>query len=422
MSRNLLSKLDIDVLVQLALVGPGDASDWRPLTDDPDRLGSMLWSRNYEMAAHPDVDGPLMDYTFALLPITVTAAEGLRQCECYAYQAEAEDPDWMGSGVGSFLQRLTNELISALPGVREAPWGWDARAIEERSDRPRPRLASDQDEPPEDPGITAWSERWAGIGMPLTRADPRLDPSVVPDPRDLLAGGYFRPRGHGDAPVWVTLLATTAAAEAYFAARVQDRQRMRHLDVHVYRWGTTVAVTQLSPDREARFIAGVDQRVARLGDPDQHWWSLGPPLYELHADVVATQVRLDPATAGTFQDSRAIYARTPEELDALVAMLGDTALRERVASVDTRKQTVLLMRGVAEIESVESVVIEQEVFDHGLGPKLEHAMYLHTRGATSAIATLLVMDSLTRTPAAAVIEDPAMRTGIIGDSARPRPD
>lgn len=57
MSRFQMSKLDIDVLVQLALVGPGDATNWNPLTDDPDRLGTLLWSHNTRWQQIPPMTG-----------------------------------------------------------------------------------------------------------------------------------------------------------------------------------------------------------------------------------------------------------------------------------------------------------------------------------------------------------------------------
>lgn len=422
MSRFLMTKLDIDVLVQLALVGPSEATEWKPLTDDPDRLGTGLASRNYEAAADPEIDGPLPSYTFAPLPITITATEGLRHIQCYHYQTATDEPSWTWGGVGAFLQRLGAALVDALPGMDDAPWGWDARALEARADRPRPRLESDEDEALEDPRITAWSSQWTSIGLPLTRMDPQqAQYSAVPDPRDLLASGYYRPRGQtGFAPVTVTLLDTASAAEDYFIDRVRDRQRARHLDTHVYRWDSTVAVTSFSPDHEAHFIPAVDQSVAELGDPDQHWWSFAPPLRRLEAEVVATHVRLNPATAGTHSDSRALYARTPKELAALAALLEDAGLQEQVASINTRKQTVVLMRGVCEIAAVNTVEIEQEVFEVSGRATLEHSMYIATEGATSAVATLLVMDRLTQTPASAIIRDPALSLAMIGDTARTR--
>lgn len=41
MSRILLNKIDIDVLVQLALLGPGDVDRWKAPTD-PDHTGATV--------------------------------------------------------------------------------------------------------------------------------------------------------------------------------------------------------------------------------------------------------------------------------------------------------------------------------------------------------------------------------------------
>lgn len=423
MSRSVMSKMDIDVLVQLALIGPVEATDWKPLTNDPDQLGTLLWTRNFEVAGHPDEDGPLMNYSFAPLPITVTSVEGLAQCDYYRYQTMEENTDWKRGGVGGFLRRLQTALTNALPGIDAAPLGWDARALAERSDRSRPHFESDELNSPEDPRIPGWLKRWTTVGLPLVRTDtPRQPTYYNPDPRDLLASGFYRPAGQtGSAPVFVTLLTDVPAAEAYFVDSVRVRQRARHYDAHVYRWGAVVAVTAFSLDHEAHFIPAVDQCIAKLGEPDEHWWSLAPPVRELDAEVLATKVRLQTGTAGAHSESRALYARTPTELAVLVEMIEDDVLREQVASISTLEHTVLMLRGICEITAVKSVVIEQETVEVGARePRLEHAMYLHTEGATAAIATLLVMDRLKQTPAMVILRDPDLNSNMISQTPQKR--
>jgi hypothetical protein len=259
-------------------------------------------------------------------------------------------------------------------------------------------------------------EEWEAAGMPLTRME--LTPDVrrmVPDPRDLLAYAYYRPRRYGGfAPVMVACCAGEAAAEACFTYQLRSQQTSRWLDVRVYRLGTTVAVTTFMPAQDADLIPVVAERIARLGPPDRHWWSLAPPVREMGAEVLSSRVRLTISKAGAHSDARAIFARTPKQREVLLELLDDAEVRDLVAGVDARK-TVLLLRGVFEVGSVDSVKIEEELMDNGLGESLEHALYIKTKGASMATGTLLVMDRLTRTPARATLLDHYVNQAMIGD-------
>lgn len=414
MSRILLSKMDIDVLVQLAYLGPGDAVTWQPLTEDPDRAGSLLWERNYESAADPELDGSVPDYRFEPLPVTVTAVEGVKHCEFYRYQTE-NDGDWTREGVGKLLRTLRAKLISAMPEHRAAPWGWGPRELEERAERPRPMLPG----PPQasDSRITRWLEEWKAVGLPLTRVELTAElRKMVPDPRDLLAYGYHRPGSYsGFAPLTVALCTNEDAADDCFTGQIRTNQTSRRLDVHIYRLGTTVAVSKFMPAQDADLIPVVAERIARLGSPERHWWSLAPPLRQMGAKVLSSRVRLSPSKAGAHSDARAIFARTPKQREVLIELLDDPEVRDLVAGVDTRKKTVLLLRGVSEVGSVESVKVEEELIDNGLGESLEHAMYIKTMGASMAIGTLIVMDRLARTPARTTLLDHYVSRAMIGD-------
>jgi hypothetical protein len=409
-----LSRMDIDVLVQLAYLGPGDAESWQPLTDDPDRTGALLWSRNYEVAADLEIDGTVPEYRFEPLPVTITAVEGVKHCEFYRYQTE-NDGDWTRDGVGKLLRTLRAKLISAMPEHRSAPWGWGPKELEERMERPRPVIPG----PPEeaDPRVARWLQDWKAAGLPLTQLELTADlRKMVPDPRELLAYGYYRPGRYGGfAPVLVTLCATEEAAETCFTSQLRRNQTSRWLDVHVYRLGTTIAVSTFMPAQDAELIPVVAERIARLGPPDRHWWSLAPPVREMQAQVLSSRVRLSASKAGAHSDARAIYARTPKQREVLLELLADPEVRELVAGVDTRKKTLLLLRGVSEVRSVEAVKIEEELIDNGLGDSLEHAMYIKTVGASMAIGTLIVLDRLGRTPARATLIDHYVSQAMIGD-------
>lgn len=416
MSAHLLSKLDIDVLVQLAWLGPAGCEDWNPVTDDPRAFGTMLWSRNYERAGSGAAQ-PRPAYDFTPLPVTVTAIEGVKQCEYYAYQTATDDKRWQRGGLGKLLTTLRTQLLYAAPEHKAAPWGWRGSDLSQRADRPAPV-------PPQaveaSPAVVALFERWAGVGLPLIDT-PVSDEerAATDDPRSILGGGYHRPAGHGGfAPVVVRVYADAGTAKEHFARAAQMHQRQRFInDVHVYRFGTFVATTAFIPEHESHHIAAVDAKISRLGAPDDHWWSLAPPLRELTGGVLASHVRLSwPGPV----DARAVFARTPSEVKVLATMIADDEVKDLLTSVNTRKQTAVLLQGVTEIAFVFSGSIVEEVLDHGLGPQLEHRMLLDTDGASMAVGTLVVVDRLTRTPATATVNDPALHTTMIANKPYPR--
>ena len=137
MSRNLLTRLDVDVLVQLVVLGPLEASEWEALVEDADDFGTQLWTVNYEIAAWDD-DLPQPAYTFTPLPITITAVEGLKQCAYFIYQSAGEEGLWERDGLGDVLVRLKARLISLLAGFDTAPAGWDANELAARAHRTGP--------------------------------------------------------------------------------------------------------------------------------------------------------------------------------------------------------------------------------------------------------------------------------------------
>lgn len=158
MSSLILDKMDVDVLVQLALHGPVEAPTWSALTDDPDQLGTALWRQNYEAAGDPDEDPPPPEYHFQPMPFGITAVEGLKMCAFYGYQTGDDPEAWAQGPARPFLERLRSRLIHVLPGWDEAPWGWspaDITALAGRGGAPS-RVAEETGgepiaEAPEDP-------------------------------------------------------------------------------------------------------------------------------------------------------------------------------------------------------------------------------------------------------------------------------
>jgi hypothetical protein len=147
-----VSKEHIDILVQLAFTGPRSvphSSHWErpswlmehhPL---PDEVGRMLLLECLKSVGHryPDDrldelprDGPpywtggVDAYRYAPQPCRLTAVEGLKAVACYEYQS-CEHDAWPESRAYTFCRSLRGALIHALPGMDEAPWGWDAERV-----------------------------------------------------------------------------------------------------------------------------------------------------------------------------------------------------------------------------------------------------------------------------------------------------
>lgn len=423
MSRLLLRKLDIDVLVQLALVGPDEAAEWVSIEEDPDTFGRLLWSSNYQAAAAPE-DGPCPEYKFAPLPVTVTAIEGVKHCDYYKYQTAIE-PEWEGAGVGATVSRLRDALLSAVPEYDDAPWGWSEGSLAQRAGRHKPNLPE-----PEEPDVAAEEliAEWAAVGLQLVRMDglgTELEYLVtrtagLGDLRRLSAAAYHRPPGrHGFIPLTVLTFTDELAARDTFNAWVLNSQTHRlRSDVHVYRWGNTVAHTQFHSPMDDEHIAAVDAKIAALATPDQHWWSLEPPLKQVMGRVEARYVRLSPL-ANALLLVHALYARNRDELETLSSLVADEDVRSKIDSIDTGRETALLLRGFSEVGEVVSGTVVEEIIHKLDEPELGHRVFLSTTGASMATATLLVIDRLDQTPAATTVLDPAVSLPM--DAGKPRP-
>jgi hypothetical protein len=263
--------------------------------------------------------------------------------------------------------------------------------------------------------------QWAAVGVPIaTRFGPGVPPAAFADPRRVLGGGaYFPPNTSGFAPVLVVVCADHEAASHAFLLMAQEATYAPNS--HVYRFGDVVASVALGPDDgplATRLKAAIDQlsQPDRLGEPDDHWWSASPPRADVAAEVLASRVRLDPATAGTHLAEHVLVARTPTQQRVLVAMLADSDVRTRAAAVSTKNHALLLLRGVAEIESASHAIVREEVFDRGSGPAMGHRLSLYTSGATSGYATLVLVGRIPAAPQMVWIEDPGLRRGLLSDT------
>lgn len=418
MSRRVLSKLDVDVLVQLALVGPSEAQRWDPLIDDPDSFGSLLWTRNYDRASAAD-DDPLPSYSFNLLPITITAAEGLKQLAYYESNTEDEENLWRRDGLGTTLDWLQVGLIHWLPDVAAAPWGWTAGDLEARRDRPDPR----PEVPDVDPRAAALVERYREAGVELQGGYvPPQPPPGLSDPREVVGHWHYYPPGYLGTPPLSVLLATNEdAAHRLFLGSLPlsaAGQRLKEIERSVSRFGCEVLALEWAPTQPLPR----DDRVMRVaegfGQPDEQWKASDPPLLVGTGQVLAQDVRLTVLSG----DHRCLVARTPKQIKDLAAMIADDELRDRVSAVNAMTQSVVLLRGIPYIEDVQEVVVHETVEFHRGNPKLTTSIEIHGRYLSQGIGSVLITDRLPAIPYRVSVRSDDKRNVRLPGDQPPPPD
>lgn len=144
MSAYLVSKEQIDVLVQAGLEGRGyEQLRWHHggslhrLTGlNADIAGRMLWEENLASIAYlyprdgsgnrpgPTglTDDDIHNYEFAAPRRAYSAVEVLKLIHNYVYQS-CEHPGWERSNAKAFCEALQGKLVRQLPGYDAAPWG-----------------------------------------------------------------------------------------------------------------------------------------------------------------------------------------------------------------------------------------------------------------------------------------------------------
>ncbi len=120
---------------------PGGGGPLR--AEDADRAGAALMAECIASVSYryPDADplglpGPNPtprpeEYGWKDFGQVLSIAEACKAIDCYEYQS-CEHPGWGESGAAAFCRRLRSALTGALPGYREAPWGWSAGLVAER--------------------------------------------------------------------------------------------------------------------------------------------------------------------------------------------------------------------------------------------------------------------------------------------------
>lgn len=404
MGEILLSKLDIDVIVQVAVLGPLEAETWTSLVDDADAFGAELQGLNWEHFDGDDVGEAPAAYGFEVLSVQVTAAEGLKQLAYFEYNTatDAGDSMWLRSAVPSLLSRLRQDLLVHVGEYRDAPWGWRSGDLAARASRPSPTPPEDSRRLFEVLGIFEEQRLplQAGAGGPSAKE--------LGDPRLLLGSAhYFPPNTVGFAPLAVSVFATEESAQFGFllqAHRLKQSPLLRSAVVHVYKFGDVVATfiwREEDPDLAAQFNTAIDQlsRPQNLGAPDDHWSPRSEPERELAADVLASGVRIDPAVASRMTWPHfATIVTTPSAQERLASWIDDADLRSRVTAISTTRQSLILFSGIAEMHGVTSVALRTEVIDHGSGLAKGAQLEVQASSATEKLFTLVAVDRLPSSP------------------------
>lgn len=373
-----MERLDVDALVHVAVRGPIGAVDWRPAVRDADAFGQQLWALNFEAAAYEGEDEPPPLYEFTPIPVGVTAVEGLKQIAFYEYQTKDEDGRWEASPVPEVLRVVQDGLIGHFPGFDDAPWGWGQPELVARAGR-------EPHEPqPEPLALTALRRQWRDASMPLAHVTVMRPEFQTYDSRIVGSAAWWPSGASGFAPIGVSLCVGPSEAASLFRSHASERITHRlGNDRHVYRFGDVVVV--LSAPTIDGSTEELDRRLRLLGKPDEHWWGGDPPIASPKLEVVAAGVALDPARAGRHHYRDAFVARTPAELARLAALVGDPAVKAAVKAIDTRKQSVILVRGLSELDGVESAQVHPD-------PQGGLRLVVHAAHASSMSGTVLIID------------------------------
>jgi hypothetical protein len=167
-----VSKLDVDLLVKLALEGPsdgeeawalgGDAFSWwtgttrvkalrsDALPDGPDQMrpstfGAMLQDEciasvryRYNGESLDSLPGTIDEawrrgepYEYTDPGYRMTIAEAFKLISCYEYQS-CEHPEWGDSQAKRVCDALKDRLGMKVPGWNAAPWGWSPGQVAQR--------------------------------------------------------------------------------------------------------------------------------------------------------------------------------------------------------------------------------------------------------------------------------------------------
>ncbi len=408
MSANTVSKLDIDVLVDLAMNGPLGATHWVPLADDADALGSRLRRQNLiAVNVHDHGEPGIVEdtgYVFAALPFAVTAEEGLKHCSYYRYQTADDEERWATSFARSFIERLVSGLLNHIASKDDdAPWGWGDADIQQRL---TVRPLRSQDSPP-DPEIAAAHSRLLATGIPFQSGGHRYPVGASPaNPRvrgnvdDVIAQWVAWGPEQGEAPAAAFLMRSEDAARTVFA----ELCAQRHLRGSML-WVKSHEVVFF---RVGRLVMGIEhswpgtpsaewaQRLrADFFDADEEW-----SQYEEVEEVTGTEVvavRLEVAPVGR-SGRGAVVARTEKSLQRLCSFIQDSELRNQIAATDLSRHSVILATGLPAVTNVSEATLKTYRRSDSKRPTDIDLVY-PSADNNHVVGTVLITDRLPATPA-----------------------
>jgi hypothetical protein len=297
------------------------------------------------------------------------------------------------------VRNLRDQLIATLPGYDEAPRGWTEADLERASGQalpPRNRL--------EDPRIAQFAVKWGRLDVRLHLTMPSQEVGLG-EPR-IVVDGSWDPLGTGGfVPVFVRLCEDERSARRVYAQWVKEKMLyIGREDAHVYRWGTTVALTHLRPGYDCSADV-LDTAMGRYGMPDEEWWSLGEPMVRLGAALVANRVSLRDKRSHPYLFS--YVARTARERKIILEKVAeDDPAAGLIAQVDLKKQSVILLVGVFEVEDPTGAHVHAVPLSNG---EDGHMVIVDVSETTAGVATVLVVDKLPLRPTEIQVAAPNRR-------------
>lgn len=371
-----ITQLHVDVLVHAGIHGPLGATGWPRLVEDPDEVGRSLFATRAAGRT---------EYVYRPLPFKLTAAEILKACSFYGYNA---------SRGSRYITQLREAAEQWVVGFDEAPWGWTDDDITARSDRePLPI------EKPVDPRLSGVVERLAAHGIHLELSEYVFNDLRYAFPasrRPPIAGtGTAKPFGAGilNPTLMVVVAETPAASETTWLWAVGTSAQRGH-PAQVWQWG---ALTIVAAYVQQRGEAGerLDAVFATWPAPSRTWSTQDPPRQDVAVVDVRQRVEMSGVTHG-----QTMIARTAEECVRLADLITSPDIREMVAAVDADGHSVLALVGDDRVDDVASIQLHDTAWWSGMNGGNETALEIQcTKPAESfSLVTVIICERLDAMP------------------------
>jgi hypothetical protein len=382
-SSFVLSKLDIDVLMQLAVYGPVGAELWEPMTNDPDRLGCAIWQQNLEAAEEPDEVPPVAGYRFAPLPIGITAEEGLKQCACYGYQTFDEGA---AEPAGPFLERLERRLVRYVAGWKDAPWSWGPADVADRIERGGAPVVSEPD--PDDPLIDDVDAALRRAGFAVKVAQVSIRDRIT---LRLVARWEMRIPQQPIPLLDVEVFADETAARASLRRRRQYAESGPGITVYALaRTGRVVVRNMRMPDAPR---VDVSTAFTVLGEPDEQWSRSDPPRARTSGTVLAAGVPTVPGLRPPLRHEWVAVGRDERSRRRIADLTTDDAVRAAILDVDLDRSSVLAVIGTSLLfDTIDDVTVRDRLYGTDAHDVLTE-LTITTARLPQPTATIIVTDA-----------------------------